>query len=50
VWGSAPGFYHVAIYLGGGRVVQALNPAAGITVTDLSAMAGMQLYPVAARY
>ncbi|KRE53241.1 glycoside hydrolase [Arthrobacter sp. Soil736] len=50
VWGSAPGFYHVAIYLGGGRVVQALNPSAGITVTDLSMMAGMQLYPVAARY
>ena len=50
VWGSAPGFYHVAIYLGAGRVVQALNPSAGITVTDLSMMAGMQLYPVAARY
>lgn len=50
VWGSAPGFYHVAIYLGGGRVVQALNPSAGITVTDLSMMAGMQLHPVAARY
>ena len=50
VWGSAPGFYHVAIYLGGGRVVQALNEDAGITVTDLASMAGMQLYPVAARY
>jgi cell wall-associated NlpC family hydrolase len=50
LWGSAPGFYHVAIYLGGGRVVQALNPSEGITVTDLSMMAGMQLYPVAARY
>jgi cell wall-associated NlpC family hydrolase len=50
VWGSAPGFYHVAIYLGGGRVVQALNPSAGITVTDLGTMAGMQLHPVAARY
>lgn len=50
VWGSAPGFYHVAIYLGGGRVVQALNPSAGITVTDLGMMAGMQLHPVAARY
>lgn len=50
VWGSAPGFYHVAIYLGGGRVVQALNPSAGITVTDLSMMAGMQLHPVTARY
>ena len=46
VWGSAPGFYHVAIYLGGGRVVQALNPDAGITVTDLASMSGMQLHPV----
>ena len=50
VWGSAPDFYHVAIYLGGGRVVQALNPEDGITVTDLSWMAGMQLHPAAARY
>ena len=50
VWGSAPGFYHVAIYLGGGRVVQALNEDAGITVTDLADMPGMQLHPVAARY
>ena len=50
VWGSPPGFYHVAIYLGGGRVVQALNPDAGITVTDVAAMSGMQLYGYAARY
>jgi cell wall-associated NlpC family hydrolase len=50
VWGSAPAFYHVAIYLGGGRVVQALNPSSGITVTDLASMSGMQLYPYAARY
>ena len=50
VWGSAPGFYHVAIYLGGGRVVQALNEDAGITVTDLASMSGMQLHPVSARY
>jgi cell wall-associated NlpC family hydrolase len=50
VWGSAPDFYHVGIYLGGGRVVQALNPDAGITVTDLAWMAGMQLHPTAARY
>ena len=50
VWGSAPGFYHVAIYLGSGRVVQALNEEAGITVTDLASMSGMQLHPVAARY
>jgi hypothetical protein len=40
----------VAIYLGGGRVVQALNPDAGITVTDVAAMSGMQLYGYVARY
>ena len=50
VWGSSPGFYHVAIYLGGGRVVQALNPDAGITVTEVAAMSGMQLYGYVARY
>ncbi|MBT2531093.1 C40 family peptidase [Arthrobacter sp. ISL-48] len=50
VWGSAPDFYHVAIYLGNGQVVQALNPEEGIAVTQLSRMAGMQLYPYAARY
>ncbi|KQR75150.1 glycoside hydrolase [Arthrobacter sp. Leaf337] len=50
VWGSAPDFYHVAIYLGGGRVVQALSPDDGITVTDLTWMAGMQLHPTVARY
>ena len=50
VWGSAPDFYHVGIYLGGGRVVQALNPEDGITVTDLAWMAGMQLNPTVARY
>ena len=50
VWGSAPDFYHVAIFLGGGRVVQALSPEDGITVTDLTWMAGMQLHPTVARY
>ncbi|WP_457965333.1 C40 family peptidase [Arthrobacter sp. D1-29] len=50
VWGSAPNFYHVAIYLGNGQVVQALNPDEGIAMTQLSRMAGMQLYPYAARY
>jgi cell wall-associated NlpC family hydrolase len=50
VWGSAPDFSHVAIYLGNGQVVQALNPSSGIQVTQLSWMAGMQLYPYAARY
>ena len=50
VWGSGPDFYHVAIYLGSGQVVQALNPEEGIEVTQLSRMAGMQLYPYVARY
>jgi cell wall-associated NlpC family hydrolase len=50
VWGSPSNFYHVAIYLGNGQVVQALNPQEGIAVTPLSAMAGMELYSYAARY
>ena len=50
VWGSPSNFYHVAIYLGNGQVVQALNPQEGIGVTTLSAMAGMELYSYAARY
>ncbi|WP_200830632.1 C40 family peptidase [Arthrobacter sp. SLBN-83] len=50
VWGSAPNFYHVAIYLGNGQVVQALNPQEGITVSSISSMVGMELYPYAARY
>ncbi len=50
VWGSAPNFYHVAIYLGNGQVVQALNPQVGITVSTISSMVGMELYPYAARY
>jgi len=50
VWGSDPNFYHVAIYLGNGQVVQALNPQEGITVSSISSMVGMDLYPYAARY
>lgn len=50
VWGSAGNFYHVAIYLGNGQVVQALNPQEGITVSSISSMVGMDLYPYAARY
>ena len=50
VRGSPSNFYHVAIYLGNGQVVHALNPQEGIGVTSLSAMAGMQLYGYAARY
>ena len=43
-------FGHIAIYIGNGQVVQALNPSSGITVTPLSWMGGMSLYPMAARY
>ncbi|MDR6989790.1 cell wall-associated NlpC family hydrolase [Paenarthrobacter nitroguajacolicus] len=50
VWGSPSNFYHVAIYLGNGQVVQALNPQEGITVSSISSMVGMELYPYAARY
>ncbi|WP_284987519.1 C40 family peptidase [Arthrobacter sp. fls2-241-R2A-172] len=50
VWGSPSNFYHVAIYLGNGQVVQALNPQEGITVSNISSMVGMELYPFAARY
>ncbi|MDR6638880.1 NlpC/P60 family protein [Paenarthrobacter nitroguajacolicus] len=50
VWGSPSNFYHVAIYLGNGQVVQALNPQEGITVSNISSMVGMELYPFVARY
>lgn len=43
-------FSHVAIYIGNGQVVQALNPSDGIAVTPLSWMSGMALYGYAARY
>jgi peptidoglycan DL-endopeptidase CwlO len=43
-------FSHIAIYIGGGQVVQALNPGQGIQVTPLSWMSGMNLYGYAARY
>lgn len=47
---GAGNFTHIAIYIGGGQVVQALNPTDGVTVTPLSWMSGMALYPYAARY
>ncbi|AJT43181.1 cell wall endopeptidase [Psychromicrobium lacuslunae] len=43
-------FSHVAIYIGNGQVVQALNPNDGIAVTPLSWMSTMALYGYAARY
>ncbi len=49
-WGGSPNFSHVAIYIGNGQVVHALNPSQGILVNQLSAMSAMGLHPVAARY
>ncbi|MEG9246708.1 C40 family peptidase [Arthrobacter sp. Soc17.1.1.1] len=49
-WGSGADIWHVAIYLGGNRVVNALNPEQGILVTDLASMGGMgPLNPSAGR-
>lgn len=41
-------FYHVAIYLGGGQVLHARNPASGISVTPLSWVNNLHSY--AGRY
>jgi len=49
-WGDGGSFYHVGIYIGGGQVVNALNPGSGITVSRIDWMIGMQLWPTAARY
>ncbi|MUK03234.1 glycoside hydrolase, partial [Vibrio cholerae] len=49
-WGSGSDIWHVAIYIGGNQVVNALNPAQGILVTDLAHMGGMgPLNPSAGR-
>lgn len=39
-------FYHVALYLGNGQVVQARNPSAGISTTPLSWVNNMYSYGV----
>lgn len=44
------GFSHVAVYLGGGQVVHALNPTQGIQVTRLNDLIGLDLYAYASRY
>lgn len=50
-WGSPGNFYHVGIYVGNNRVVNALNESQGILVTDLAHMGGMpNLYPLVARF
>lgn len=33
--GQGSGVYHVAIYIGNGKIAHARNPSTGITVTDL---------------
>ena len=48
VFGSAGNFYHVGIYLGSGKIVNALNPSDGITVTPLAWMS--DVWPTVARY
>ncbi|MCU1633664.1 MAG: hypothetical protein JWM61_2316 [Micrococcaceae bacterium] len=49
-WGSGGDIWHVAIYIGGNQVVNALNPTDGIVITDLAAMGGMgPLNPSAGR-
>ncbi|WP_346655250.1 NlpC/P60 family protein [Arthrobacter sp. 260] len=50
-WGTPGNFYHVGIYVGNNRVVNALNESQGILVTDLAHMGGMpNLYPLVARF
>lgn len=49
-WGSGAAIWHVAIYIGGNQVVNALNPTQGILVTNLADMGGMgPLNPSAGR-
>ncbi|WDF33604.1 C40 family peptidase [Arthrobacter agilis] len=49
-WGNGADIWHVAIYIGGNRVINALNPTNGIAVTDLANMGGMgPLNPSAGR-
>lgn len=39
-WASGGRIYHVAIYIGGGQVVHAMNPAMGVRVTSLDTGSG----------
>jgi cell wall-associated NlpC family hydrolase len=50
-WGSPGSFYHVAVFIGNGKVVHALNPDQGILVSELAHMGGMapDLHPYAGR-
>ncbi|MDQ4501247.1 C40 family peptidase [Sinomonas sp. ASV322] len=48
VFGNAGYFYHVGIYIGGGKIVNALNPSDGIAVTPIAWMS--DVWPTVARY
>ena len=48
-WGTHGNLWHVAIYIGNGKIAHARNPSAGITVTDLYYSYNAP-YAVAARY
>jgi cell wall-associated NlpC family hydrolase len=48
VFGGPGSFYHIGIYIGGGKIVNALNPTDGITVTPLAWM--QDVWPTVARY
>ena len=51
-WSSNGGrsFYHVALYIGGGKIAHARNPQAGISVTKLNYAGMRNIYKYAGRY
>ena len=51
-WSSNGGrsFYHVALYVGGGKIAHARNPSAGISVTNLNYAGMRNIYKYAGRY
>ncbi len=51
-WSSNRGrsFYHVAIYVGNGKIAHARNPKAGISVTKLNYAGTRNIYKYAGRY
>lgn len=51
-WSSNGGrsFYHVAIYVGSGKIAHARNPSAGISVTKLNYAGMRNIYKYAGRY
>ncbi|GAA4381705.1 C40 family peptidase [Paeniglutamicibacter cryotolerans] len=51
-WSSNGGrsFYHVALYIGGGKIAHARNPSAGISVTKLNYAGMRNIYKYGGRY